>query len=65
MSIRYNELKIPAAMGVGEKIFEDIRNNQQLILNCSLKKLKQINYSKMANKYRKNISLLIKINTER
>ena len=39
MSIRCNELKIPAAIGVGEKIFEDIRNNQQLILNCSLKKI--------------------------
>ena len=39
MSIRCNELKIPAAIGVGEKIFEDIRNNQQLILNCALKKI--------------------------
>ncbi len=39
MSIRCNELKIPAAIGVGEKIFEDIKNNQQLILNCALKKI--------------------------
>ena len=39
MSIRCNELKIPAAIGVGEKIFEDIKYNDQLILNCSLKKI--------------------------
>ena len=39
MSIRCNELKIPAAIGVGEKIFEDIKNNQHLILNCTLKKI--------------------------
>ena len=39
MSIRCNELKIPAAIGVGEKIFEDIKNNEQLILNCALKKI--------------------------
>lgn len=39
MSIRCNELKIPAAIGVGEKIFEDIKNNEQLILNCTLKKI--------------------------
>ena len=39
MSIRCNELKIPAAIGVGEKIFEDIKDNDQLILNCALKKI--------------------------
>ena len=39
MSIRCNELKIPAAIGVGEKIFEDIKHNDQLILNCALKKI--------------------------
>jgi len=39
MSIRCNELKIPAAIGVGEKIFEDIKTNEQLILNCALKKI--------------------------
>ena len=39
MAIRCNELKIPAAIGVGEKIFGDIRNNEQLILNCALKKI--------------------------
>ena len=39
MSIRCNELKIPAAIGVGEKIFQDIRKNDQLILNCALKKI--------------------------
>ena len=60
MSIRCNELKIPAAIGVGEKIFEDIRNNLAAYTQLLSKKLRQINYSKMANKYRKNISLLIK-----
>ena len=39
MSIRCNELKIPAAIGVGEKIFHDIKKNEQLILNCALKKI--------------------------
>ena len=39
MAIRCNELKIPAAIGVGEKIFQDIRKNDQLILNCALKKI--------------------------
>lgn len=39
MSIRCNELKIPAAIGVGEKIFEDINNNNHIILNCALKKI--------------------------
>ena len=39
MSIRCNELKIPAAIGVGEKIFEDLKINEQLTLNCGLKKI--------------------------
>ena len=39
MSIRCNELKIPAAIGVGEKIFQDLRKNDQLTLNCALKKI--------------------------
>ena len=39
MSIRCNELKIPAAIGVGEKIFEDLKSNNQIILNCALKKI--------------------------
>ncbi len=38
-SIRCNELKIPAAIGVGEKIFEDLKSNNQIILNCALKKI--------------------------
>ena len=39
MAIRCNELKIPAAIGVGEKIFEEIKNNEQIILNCPLKRI--------------------------
>ena len=39
MSIRCNELRIPAAIGVGEKIFEDLKVNEQLTLNCGLKKI--------------------------
>ncbi len=39
MAIRCNELKISAAIGVGEKIFEEIKNNEQIILNCPLKRI--------------------------
>lgn len=39
MSIRCNELKIPAAIGVGDKIFDDIKTKQQLILDCALRKI--------------------------
>ena len=41
MAIRCNELKVPAAIGVGEKIFEDLQNCEQLILNCSIKKFEK------------------------
>ena len=34
MAIRCNELNIPAAIGIGEKIFEEIKNKEQIILNC-------------------------------
>ncbi len=39
MAIRCNELKIPAAIGIGEKIFEEIKDKEQIILNCPLKRI--------------------------
>ena len=39
MAIRCNELKIPAAIGIGEKIYEEIKNKEQIILNCPLKRV--------------------------
>ncbi len=39
MAIRCNELKIPAAIGIGEKIFEEIKDKDQIILNCPLKRI--------------------------
>ena len=34
MSIRCEELNIPAAIGIGEDNFTNIKNFQKLILNC-------------------------------
>lgn len=42
MSIRCNELNIPAAIGVGEKIFTDLINSNKVQLNCENKTLKFI-----------------------
>ena len=39
MAIRCNELQIPAAIGVGEKIFQDLKEQNQIILNCNQKKI--------------------------
>lgn len=39
MAIRCNELKIPAAIGIGEKIYEEIKDKEQIILNCPLKRI--------------------------
>ena len=39
MSIRCSELSIPAAIGVGEEIFESLFNKNRLELNCENKKL--------------------------
>ena len=39
MSIRCNELKVIAAIGVGEKIFEEIKNKDEIILDSGLKKI--------------------------
>ena len=42
MSIRCNELNVPAAIGVGEKIFTDLINSNKVQLNCENKTLKFI-----------------------
>lgn len=39
MAIRCNELQIPAAIGVGEKIFQELKEKNQIILNCNQKKI--------------------------
>ena len=41
MAIRCNELKVSAAIGVGEKIFEELKDTEQLILNCLTKKIEK------------------------
>ena len=42
MSIRCNELNIPAAIGVGDKMFSDLINSNKVQLNCINKTLKYI-----------------------
>ena len=37
MSIRCNEFGIPAAIGVGEKKFQQLQKNHSLYLNCEKK----------------------------
>jgi hypothetical protein len=39
MAIRCNELDIPAAIGVGDKIFYDLKNANHVLLDCVLKKI--------------------------
>ena len=39
MSIRCSELSIPAAIGVGDEIFESLSNKNRIELNCENKKL--------------------------
>ena len=39
MAIRCNELQIPAAIGVGEKIYQELKEKTQIILNCNQKKI--------------------------
>ena len=42
MAIRCNELSIPAAIGVGEKKFNEIKSLPVLRLNCENKKIEKI-----------------------
>ena len=42
MAIRCNELNIPAAIGVGEKKFNEIKSLNVLRLNCENKKIEKI-----------------------
>ena len=39
MAIRCNELDIPAAIGVGDKIFYDLKNANHVLLDFVLKKI--------------------------
>ena len=39
MSIRCEELNIPASIGVGEKIFDDMCKSSKIILNCKENKI--------------------------
>ena len=43
MSIRCEELNIPASIGVGDKNFDDISKSSRLILNCKENKIAIIN----------------------
>ena len=43
MSIRCEELNIPASIGVGEKIFDDMCKSSKIILNCKENKIGIIN----------------------
>ncbi len=42
MAIRCNELGVPAAIGVGEKIFSNLINSNKVQLNCQNKTLKKL-----------------------
>ena len=35
MAIRCAELNIPAAIGCGNRIFENLQNNSSIIMHCS------------------------------
>ena len=39
MSIRCSEFSLPAAIGCGEKLFNNINNNKKIFLDCSLKNI--------------------------
>ena len=39
MSIRCSEFSLPAAIGCGEKLFNNIKNNKKIFLDCSLKNI--------------------------
>jgi hypothetical protein len=43
MAIRCSELGIPAAIGCGEKKFDDIKNARSIELDCSLNTIKIVN----------------------
>ena len=40
MSIRCSELNIPAAIGVGNKVYENLKKASSVELNCQLNKIK-------------------------
>ena len=42
MAIRCHELGIPAAIGVGEKIYEEIKTAKKILLNCKDEKIEFI-----------------------
>ena len=42
MSIRCAELDIPAAIGVGEKTFEELKDKSTIRLNCKIQKIDSI-----------------------
>ena len=42
MSIRCAELNIPAAIGVGEKTFEELKDKSTIRLNCKIQKIDSI-----------------------
>ena len=42
MAIRCSELNIPAAIGVGEKTFEELKNKFSIRLNCKIQKIDTI-----------------------
>ena len=42
MAIRCRELKIPAAIGCGEKLFSDLLKEKKIILDCYLNKLDKV-----------------------
>ena len=54
MSIRCNELNVPAAIGCGEKIFDKIVLHKTVQLNCENKTYKP----NLKNEKNKNISLV-------
>lgn len=42
MAIRCAELDIPAAIGIGEKLFEELKNKSTIRLNCNIQKIDSV-----------------------
>ena len=42
MVIRANELNLPAAIGIGEKKFNEFKNYKTIILDCKNKYIKKV-----------------------
>ena len=42
MVIRANELNLPSAIGIGENIFNELKNYKTIVLDCKNKNIKKV-----------------------